>query len=644
MDKWYFNRLMTMSPPEMYYRMRRIIRDIIKKKFFYSHKSPPEKIIPRGNILDIQVDNSFNIPYSIKLFGTEFRFDRPSEIDWQKDFISGQSFKPEFYSKINIRTNSDLSAKIVWEVNRLQFLPAICINYKSGRRKEDLSLFIEIINSWSLKNPYLMGINWYSNIEINLRLITWFLCWEILDADNLMQEDPDFDKFTENCWLPLIKKHCIYSYENPSRYSSANNHLISEYAGLFIASSRWKFPESEKWVKYAHKGLEKEIIKQHSENGINREEAAEYIQFISDFFLLAFIVGQKTGRSFSDQYRRRLLKIFCYIYDLLDCKGNFAKYGDEDDGKCFIFDINGHFNNFRSLLTSGAILFNDPVFKSRSNGFDLKNQLLFGSKGKEFFDSLPGAENNEGSRFYPSEGHYFFRKADGKKEIFLHLDAAPLGFLSIAAHGHADALSFLLNVDGQPVLVDPGTFTYHTYPEWRNYFIGTLAHNTIRINGSDQAISGGPTMWIRHYKTEVLDIDLNNDTEHVTVTHNGYLRFGIRHIRTISFNILRNEFQILDTLIVNKERQFMVEIPFHIHPSIQLSQTADCFLLSSENSRDTELYVDDKLQPELLKGQIEPHILGWYSDSFLKKEPTNVIYCKTYIDCSTSFNFVIKIK
>jgi hypothetical protein len=44
-------------------------------------------------------------------------------------------------------------------------------------------------------------------------------------------------------------------------------------------------------------------------------------------------------------------------------------------------------------------------------------------------------------------------------------DAAPLGFLSIAAHGHADALSFILHVDGSPILVDPGMFTYHTHKE-----------------------------------------------------------------------------------------------------------------------------------------------------------------------------------
>ena len=90
----------------------------------------------------------------------------------------------------------------------------------------------------------------------------------------------------------------------------------------------------------------------------------------------------------------------------------------------------------------------------------------------------------------------------------MHFDAAPLGYLSIAAHGHADALSFILHVDGQPVFIDSGTYTYHTEPEWRQYFIGTLAHNTIRINQKDQAVNGGPTLWTKHYKTSIIDLDL----------------------------------------------------------------------------------------------------------------------------------------
>ena len=116
-----------------------------------------------------------------------------------------------------------------------------------------------------------------------------------MNSSKLLLKRSGFQQSTSIVFTPIIIHH---------RFSSANNHLISEYAGLFIASSKWKFKESEKWIKYAHKGLENEIIKQHSKEGVNKEEAAEYIQFITDFFLLSFIVGERTNRPFSEQYKQ----------------------------------------------------------------------------------------------------------------------------------------------------------------------------------------------------------------------------------------------------------------------------------------------------------------------------------------------------
>lgn len=525
----------------------------------------------------------------------------------------------------------------------MQFLIQIAVNYKISGNEYYLTQFAKIMTSWIDQNPYLQGVNWYSNIEVNIRLINWFLCWQILDIENLSTQNKLFKDFVEKKWIPTIFRHCYYSYHNPSRFSSANNHLISEYAGLYIASSFWKFRESEKWIQYSIDGLENEIEQQHS-SGINKEEAAEYIQFITDFFLLSFVVGEKTNRPFSEQYKQLLHKIFSYIYNFLDCKGNFPKYGDEDDGKCFILDFEEKFNNFKSLLTSGAIIFNDPAFKAKSNGFDIKNHFLFGDAGKLIYESISRIINNESSKFYRDEGHFIFRKKENDNEIYLHFDAAPLGFLSIAAHGHADALSFILNIDGHPVFIDSGTYTYHTEFEWRRYFIGTLAHNTIRINEENQAVNGGATLWIKHYETSIIDLDLSGETDRVKATHNGYLKEDVQHIREIVFDRLKNEFQIIDTIVVGKNRKIQIEIPFHFHPDVEIANPAtNFFLIRGDAVRETEFYIDGKLDPVLIKGQMKPQILGWYSDSFLKKEATNVIYCKFQIECTTTFKFIIKI-
>jgi hypothetical protein len=640
---WYINRLKTISIAEFPYRIKQFIKNQYER-YFDRGKFPAKiTVVTKKDILSFLYSPEELYPDSINIYGTAFRYTEQN-INWHEDINSGERFPLSFSKTIKIRDNSNLSAKNVWEINRLQFLSFIALNYRKTGSDIYLNQFIHILNSWIDNNPYLTGINWYSNIEINIRLITWFFCWQILDADKLIATNPEFKDFVDIKWIPAIFQHCRHSFSNPSKYSSSNNHLISEHAGLFIASSLWQFKESEKWNRYSKRGLEKEILRQHSENGINKEEAAEYIQFITDFFLIAYIVGENTNNPFSENYKIQFRKILDYICNFLDMNGHFPQYGDEDDGKCLILDFDKNFNNFKSLLTSGAILFKDPILKSRSNGFDIKNQFLFGETGKKVFESIPEINYVGSSKYYEDEGHFIFRKNENGSEIYLHFDAAPLGFLSIAAHGHADALSFTLNVDGQPIFVDPGTYTYHTEPTWRSYFIGTLAHNTIRINQHDQAVNGGPTLWTKHYKASVIDLDLNDDNNRVKATHNGYVKDGAQHIREILFDSLKNEFQILDTIVVKKNRKTIVEIPFHTHPNVSINkQSANCYLISKDSVRKTELYIDEKLNPVVIKGQMEPQILGWYSSSFAKKEATNVIYCKTQIESTTIFKFIIKI-
>ena len=77
-------------------------------------------------------------------------------------------------------------------------------------------------------------------------------------------------------------------------------------------------------------------------------------------------------------------------------------------------------------------------------------------------------------------------------QVKIVFDTGPLGYLSIAAHGHADALSLLASYGGWPVFVDPGTYSYKPKDVWRDWFRGTLAHNTVTIDSLNQSQIRGP--------------------------------------------------------------------------------------------------------------------------------------------------------
>ncbi len=631
---WYINRIKTMSLPEIGYRVRQYLQKQKEKKGSItfkdnqhdykqisasSNKSVLSKI-PGTIAKDIIDYNNFEFfGYSINLH---------LAVDWHLDVSSGKTFPLTFSKDIDIRSDKFGSAKVVWEVNRLQFLLPLAIRYSISKDKTELQHWMQLITSWVHDNPYLKGINWYSNIEINIRLIVWYFCWQILWQDEDLKNDNEFNAFVEKTWLPSIYEHCNYSFDNPSKYSSANNHLVAEYSGLFIASVCWKFTEAEKWQSYSLKGLEKEIKLQYSADGINKEQAAEYIQFITDFFLIPYAVGANNGVQFSETYEQYLYNICEYLVNLLDLNKNYRKYGDEDDGKVLVVSSDPHFDNFSSILTSSAIIYNNERFKSIGNSFDLKNWLLFGKEGQDKFEKIKSVPLPLSSVFYNNDGQFFFRKTnalEGNKDIYLHFDAAPLGFLSIAAHGHADALSLALFIDGFPVIADIGTYTYHTEKEWRNYFVSTLAHNTICIDNTNQALQAGPTMWLDHYKTTVLKTEKTEHTELVSATHSGYKKSGCNHVRTVRFEREQENFIITDDITTNVKEHNIIQ-PWHLHPAVTIEtvNNHEFVLQNKTGGRKVRIKFDKQLQIDIIKGQTNP-ILGWYSGSFMVKEPTSVL-------------------
>ena len=75
---------------------------------------------------------------------------------------------------------------------------------------------------------------------------------------------------------------------------------------------------------------------------------------------------------------------------------------------------------------------------------------------------------------FPQGGYWVMVYAGNTlDEVRVVADAGP-GYLSLAAHGHADALALVLSLGGRPVLIDPGTYAYHTQRRWRDYFAGPL--------------------------------------------------------------------------------------------------------------------------------------------------------------------------
>ncbi|UMG91540.1 heparinase II/III-family protein [Nocardioides sp. TF02-7] len=201
-------------------------------------------------------------------------------------------------------------------------------------------------------------------------------------------------------------------------------------------------------------------------------------------------------------------------------------------------------------------------------------------------------------------------------EIWCRCDGGPHGFLSIAAHGHADALAVEVRHDGVEVLVDPGTYCYHGEPEWRSYFRSTRAHNTVEVDRLDQSVEGGPFLWRTRAATVVDQVDTTDpDDQRWVARHDGYARLEhpVGHERSVRLDSSARRLSIVDRLSSTGAHD--VALRFHLGPLVDVRLDAGAARLSwTDPSGDQQatLELPGDLEWSTHSGEVDPP-LGWHS-------------------------------
>ncbi len=450
----------------------------------------------------------------------------------------------------------------------------------------------------------------------------------------------------ERRWLDAIYRHCHFIAGHLSRHSSANNHLLGELMGLFVASVTWPcWPESARWREQARAEFEAEALKQTAPDGVNREQAIWYHHEVADMMLLVGLIGRANGVEFCAAYWERLEKMLDFIAALMDVGGNVPMIGDADDAHMVRWvpamgesrtsdaldtgfrrcDGVGGGTVYRSLLATGAVLFERPDFAAKAGRFDDKSRWLLGDGAQERFEAL-ARQGGEGrwARAFPEGGYYVLgADLDTPTEVRLVADAAPLGYLSIAAHGHADALAFTLSVAGREMLIDPGTYAYHTQKVWRDYFRGTSAHNTLRVDGVDQSVIGGNFLWTRHAAARCLEWAPGADVDRWAGEHDGYRRLAdpVTHRREVMLDKAARRIAVTDTLVCKGAHT--VEMFWHFAEDCEVSY-AEGIIVARKNGVALRLVCPADMKVRLASGENNPP-LGWISRSFDVKVPCTTV-------------------
>jgi hypothetical protein len=378
-------------------------------------------------------------------------------------------------------------------------------------------------------------------------------------------------------------------------------------------------------------------LKQNAPDGANREQAFSYQQFVLDFGLLAGLAARSAHRDFSPAYWQRLEAMIDFLAAVMDAGGHVPMVGDADDGYAVRLAPGAGFDNYRSLIATGAVLFERPDLARKAAYFDDKSRWLVGRDGDRKFSAYLASAplRYTGLRAFPHAGYYLLGdRFETPDEVKLLVDAGPLGYLSIAAHGHADALSIALSVGGEEVLVDPGTYAYHTAPEWRRYFRSTRAHNTVQIDGRDQSDQSGNFMWSRHANARCVEFLDELPVQRFVGEHDGYgvLADPVLHRREIEYDAHARRFTIVD--ILECKGPHTVRLHWHCAEESQPVLTDAELCLHTQRYR-VRIMADRPPQRVLSFHAGTSEEGGWISRSFGRKAPTTTVAWETAIDGAT---------
>ena len=449
-----------------------------------------------------------------------------SPIDWLCDPITGLSWNKQAAA---IRKSSDI--KHVWELNRCQHLTTLSQRYAVTKSKKIAREVKAQLLSWIEQNPFGEGVNWASPLEIGIRLISWCLALQLLrDAKGFRKED----------WNRIVQ-----SILQQARFLEVNlsldkvvrcNHLIGELAGLITVGACFPhFVESDRWVREGLAHFVEEIYAQTFGDGGSKEHSVTYHRFVVDFILIVRLMIKDSHPTERGLLERKLEPMLEYLMWAIQPDWNMPHLGDCDDGRGIKLSETTDFLDCRGWLAAGGVILHRGDFKTVAGDFNEEARWLLGDEGAGQFQSLDPEPPEPGLKIFPESGHAVIRSGWDAHADYLFIRCGPFGLGGDyhASHSHCDMLSPILFVAGQPILSDSGTFVYNSDLAWRKLFRGTGAHNTITVEGIEQATFYDTFKWVGVPESKWLRWEESNDR--ILLAGESIYKPGVRITRWITY-------------------------------------------------------------------------------------------------------------
>jgi hypothetical protein len=477
-------------------------------------------------------------------------------IDWHLEPRSGKRTPLRHWSRVNyldVQLAGD--KKITWELNRHQYFVILGRAYWLTRDERYAEVFVEHLTSWMDHNPPKLGINWASSLEIAFRSMSWL--WAL----HFFKDSPSLTDALVARMLKFLYLNALHLKTFLSTYFSPNTHITGEALGLFyIGLLLPEFADAGHWRRLGLEILVDELMRQVQPDGVYFEQTSYYQRYTTDFYIHLAVLLQLNGKTLPPELKPKLELLLDYLMYITRPDGTTPFVGDDDGGRLVMLD-NRPANDFRAVLSTGAVLCNRPDYKFVSGGASEETLWLLGARGLRSLDQIDAQEPQQESIKFPTGGYYVMRDGWSRTSNYLFFDCGPHGMAN-CGHAHADALAFNLAANGRTLLVDPGTFTYTGAKEARDWFRSSVAHNTLTVDRQSSSVPGDTFTWKTITTCEGLGWIEHKRFAFVSGRHRGFERLSRPGIHTREILFLKHDYWIIrDRIEVTGTHQ--IDLWFH---------------------------------------------------------------------------------
>ncbi|MEM9675064.1 MAG: heparinase II/III family protein [Bacteroidota bacterium] len=408
---------------------------------------------------------------------------------------------------------------------------------------------------------------------------------------------------TQLLMLSSLPDHAHYN----RNFHGDNNWLTMEISALATVATNFpEYKQSEAWLAYSIDAMMESMKDQVYPDGVQTELTSHYHNVSLRNFELFKEICDRAEKPLPDFYNETLESMYGYIAHAIRPDGFRILNNDGDRG------------SDRPLVLAGAETYNQPEWKYIATNGNI------GTKPKD-----------GPSYFYPWAGHLISRSGYDSSAHWSFFDIGPWG----SGHQHNDKLHLSVAAFGHDFLVDAGRFAYtgEVAQKFRPYARSSAGHNVVLIDGRGQA--NGPT----HAQEPVAD-DHYQITDNFDYASGSFSEFNDTkgeaiHQRAVMY--IRGEFWIVvDRISTDRPRE--IATLWHWHPDSEVNSQKQQVVAQRQSGYLTIMPIGDhSFSIDMVMGQEQPELQGWYSPEYNLYEPNIATIYRTQLQESSTMAWIL---